>query len=129
MISLNFRDSRPIYEQIKSGFIKLIGTGVIEADEKLPSVRELATSLAINPNTIQKAYAQLESEGYIYTVSGRGSFACSKSVVSDKRKGELMEDFEKIVGELMELSIDKKELLEMIDELYSRESLGGGSDD
>lgn len=125
MISLNFRDSRPIYEQIKSGFVKLIGTGVIEADEKLPSVRELASELAINPNTIQKAYAQLEAEGYIYTVSGRGSFACSKAVVSDKRKGELMEDFEKVVDELMELAIEKEELLDKIEELYKEREKGG----
>ena len=65
MISLNYRDSRPIYEQIRDGLRKLIVTGAMQRDEKLPSVRSLAQQLSINPNTIQRAYAELESEGYI----------------------------------------------------------------
>ena len=75
MLNLNFRDTKPIYIQIKDGIKKLIITGAICADEKVPSVRELAESLAINPNTIQKAYKELETEGYLYSVSGRGTFA------------------------------------------------------
>ena len=75
MISLNYRDSRPIYEQIRDGLRKLIVTGALGADEKLPSVRALAAQLAINPNTIQRAYNELEGEGYIYSVPGKGSFA------------------------------------------------------
>ena len=75
MISLNYRDSRPIYEQIKDGLRKLIVTGGLRPDEKLPSVRALAAQLAINPNTIQRAYNELEGEGYIYSVPGKGSFA------------------------------------------------------
>ena len=71
MISLNYRDSRPIYEQIRDGLRKLIVTGALSADEKLPSVRALAAQLAINPNTIQRAYNELEGEGYIYSVPGR----------------------------------------------------------
>ena len=74
MISLNYRDSRPIYE-IKDGLRKLIVTGGLGPDEKLPSVRALAAQLAINPNTIQRAYNELEGEGYIYSVPGKGSFA------------------------------------------------------
>ena len=65
MIQLNYRDSKPIYEQIKDGLRKLVISNSLSADEKLPSVRELAAKLAINPNTIQKAYRDLESEGYI----------------------------------------------------------------
>ena len=72
LIQLNYRDSKPIYEQIKDGFRKLIITNSLSANEKLPSVRELASGLAINPNTIQKAYRDLESEGYTYTVAGKG---------------------------------------------------------
>ena len=75
MISLNYRDSRPIYEQIEDGLRKLIVTGALGADEKLPSVRALAAQLAINPNTIQRAYAELEREGFIYTVKGRGNIS------------------------------------------------------
>ena len=83
MIQLNFRDARPIYEQVKEGFRQLILTGALPADTKLPSVRELAGELAINPNTIQRAYRELEAEGYICSVPGRGSF------VRDVSKGAL----------------------------------------
>ena len=78
MIQLNYRDSKPIYEQIKDGLKRLAITGAIATDEKLPSVRELASQLAINPNTIAKAFRELEQEGYIYTITGRGSFAAEK---------------------------------------------------
>ena len=74
MIRLDYRDARPIYEQVRDGLRSLMVTGVLAAGEKLPSVRSLATELAINPNTIQRAYSQLETEGYVYTVSGRGTF-------------------------------------------------------
>ena len=74
MINVNFRDSRPIYIQIKENVIKQIMTGALGQDEKLPSVRELAVELAINPNTIQRAYRELENEGYIYVASGKGTF-------------------------------------------------------
>ena len=70
MIRLDYRDARPIYEQVRDGLRSLMVTGVLAAGEKLPSVRSLATELAINPNTIQRAYSQLETEGYVYTVSG-----------------------------------------------------------
>ena len=75
MLNLDFRDSRPIYEQVKDGLRKLMVSGVIQEGEKLPSVRTMASSLAINPNTIQRAYDALESEGYLCSVPGKGSFA------------------------------------------------------
>ena len=75
VLQLNYRDSRPIYGQIKDGLRRLIVTGALEPDEKLPSVRAMAMDLAINPNTIQRAYAELESEGFLYSVPGKGSFA------------------------------------------------------
>ena len=74
MIRLDYRDSRPIYEQVRDGLRRLMVTGVMQPGEQLPSVRSLAMELAINPNTIQRAYAQLEQEGYVYSVSGRGTF-------------------------------------------------------
>ena len=75
MIILNYRDARPIYEQVRDGLRKLIITGGIAGGEKLPSVRALASQLAINPNTIQRAYNELEAEGYCVSVPGKGSFA------------------------------------------------------
>ena len=67
-----FPDSRPIYEQVKDSLRRLIVSGALPPDEKLPSVRELAAQLVINPNTIQRAYRELEHEGYIVSVPGKG---------------------------------------------------------
>ena len=66
LISINYRDPRPIYEQVKDGFCRLLVAGVLDAGDKLPSVRELAAQLAINPNTIQRAYRELEADGIIH---------------------------------------------------------------
>ena len=70
MLTLNYRDSRPIYEQIKDGLRRMMVSGALAPDEKLPSVRALATQLSINPNTIQRSYNELEAEGFIYSVPG-----------------------------------------------------------
>lgn len=117
MLELNYRDARPIYEQIKDGLRKLVLSNVIRQDEKLPSVRELASQLAINPNTIQKAYRELEQEGFIYTVSGRGSFAAPLSDVQSKRKDELLAQFDETVTELLYLDKEPDELKQRIDRL------------
>ena len=110
MISLNYRDSRPIYEQIKDGLRKLIVTGAIGTDEKLPSVRSLATQLSINPNTIQRAYESLEQEGYAYSVPGKGSFAALPRDVTDKRREELLERLDAIVQELDYLGMSREDV-------------------
>ena len=117
MISLNYRDSRPIYEQIKDGFKKLIATGAIGADEKLPSVRALATQLSINPNTIQRSYAELESEGYTYSIPGKGSFAAPRSEADRARKAELKEHFRTLAAELRSLGVSEEELCALIKEV------------
>jgi GntR family transcriptional regulator len=117
VIQLNYRDSKPIYEQIKEGLRKLVITGVIARDEKLPSVRELAAELVINPNTIQRAYRELEQEGYIYTISGKGSFAAEQSDVNGRRNEELLKQFDEIVRELLYLSEDKEALIRRIEEI------------
>ena len=90
---------------------------LLSADEKLPSVRELAAKLAINPNTIQKAYRDLESEGYIYTVTGKGTFVAERKEVYDARAKELLTEFDEIVEELFFLSVKEKELVERMDNL------------
>nr|MCR4563184.1 GntR family transcriptional regulator [Clostridiales bacterium] len=92
MISVNFRDSRPIYVQIKENVIRQIMSGSLRQDDKLPSVRELAVELAINPNTIQRAYRELESEGYIYVAAGKGTFISPKGEMKADTK-KLMETF------------------------------------
>lgn len=117
MISLNYRDSRPIYEQIKDGLRKLIVTGAIKADDKIPSVRALATQLAINPNTIQRAYNDLESEGYIYSVPGKGSFAAGNSGADAARKQELLAKIRELLAELRYLGVSQQELLDLMKEV------------
>ncbi|MBR5285132.1 MAG: GntR family transcriptional regulator [Clostridia bacterium] len=110
MISLNHRDSRPIYEQIKDNYKKLILSGAILPDERLPSVRELAAQLAINPNTIQRAYRELESEGIIYTVPGKGSFVGKAKEVEEGRKQQLLSEFDQMVAQMLLAGITREEL-------------------
>ena len=117
MIQLNYRDAKPIYEQIKDGLKHLLVSKAIETGEKLPSVRELAASLAINPNTIQRAYKELESEGYIYTVSGKGTFAAGQDYVVEIRKEELFLQFDSVTSELLYLSVKPEALTERITDL------------
>ena len=100
MIHINFRDARPIYEQVRDGFRQLILSGVLPPDYKMPSVRELAAELAINPNTIQRAYRELEQEGYIYSAPGRGSFVCDSSRAAQVRKAEKLRALEELLAAL-----------------------------
>lgn len=115
MININYRDPRPIYEQVKDGFRQLIISGVLPTDTKMPSVRELATSLTINPNTIQRAYRELENEGYIVSVPGRGSFVTDAAQAAEERKRELKEKIAELLRELRMLDVSTEELRELID--------------
>ena len=116
MISLNYRDYRPIYEQIKDGLRKLIVTGAMAPDEKLTSVRSLATQLSINPNTIQRAYNELENEGYIYSVPGKGSFAAGNAGADEARRRELKDKVRELVAELRYLGVSQEELQALVAE-------------
>ena len=118
MITLNYRDSRPIYEQIKDGLRRLIVTGALQPDDRLPSVRSLAAQLAINPNTIQRAYNELENEGYIYSISGKGSFASKNAGAESLRKQELMQQARELMQELRYLGTDQQELRKLLEEVY-----------
>ena len=117
MIQLNYRDPRPIYEQVKDGIRKLAYSGVLGPDDKLPSVRELAMKLAINPNTISRAYKELEQEGFLYTVTGKGTFINQEYDLNDSRKEELWQQFEKAAKGLIELSVTSQEFEEKIKSL------------
>ena len=127
MISLNYRDSRPIYEQIKDGLKKLIVTGGLAVDEKLPSVRSLATQLSINPNTIQRAYNELEGEGYIYSVPGKGSFAAASAGADEGRKQELIERVRELLAELRYLGVSQREMLDLVREAERPAPPAGGA--
>ncbi len=124
MLQLDFGDRRPLYEQIKDKIKKLIITGVLRDDEKIPSVRELASSLAINPNTIQKAYKDLENEGYIYSLKAKGSFVCKRhDTASERDKSSLIDTFCSVVRELKFLETDEEMLKDIIYRLYKEEKL------
>lgn len=111
MLNLNYRDARPIYEQVKDGLRRLMITGAIQEGEKLPSVRNMASSLAINPNTIQRAYEALETEGYVYSVPGKGSFAAPHTGVDEGRKDELLHTFDQAAAELLFLGMTAEALM------------------
>ena len=110
MLNLDYRDARPIYEQVKDGLRRLMVTGVIREGEKLPSVRTMAGTLAINPNTIQRAYEALEAEGYVYSVPGTGSFAAPNTGVDEGRRNDLLRAFDQTAGELLFLGVSGEEL-------------------
>ena len=113
MVHLDYRDARPIYAQIVDGYREQIASTVLQPGEKLPSVRELASELAINPNTIQRAYRQLEAEGWIATVAGKGCFVCS----GDARNRELerwYSAFDEASAALTSLGVPKESLIERI---------------
>lgn len=122
MIQLNYRDARPIYEQVKDGLRHLVVTGALQEGDKLPSVRALATSLAINPNTIQRAYESLEQEGYLYTVAGKGSFAAPQTDVNSARRELLLRDFDSSAAELLFLGMTAGELARRLDEAAARQA-------
>lgn len=111
MIVLDYQDSRPLYQQVKDSLRRMMLTGLLEPGEKLPSVRSLATQLAINPNTIQRAYAELEAEGYIYSVAGRGSFVSAGDGEHLRRIAELTGRLVPLLEELKSLGYTREQLL------------------
>lgn len=112
MIMLDYKDTRPIYEQVVEKFQTLILKGVLEPDAQLPSVRSLAVELSINPNTIQRAYGELERQGFIYTVKGRGGFVRYHEDLMEVRKERLKKQLSEILTEARELNIPVQELLD-----------------
>ena len=117
MIQRNYRDARPIYEQVRDGLRHLVVTGALQAGDKLPSVRALASSLAINPNTIQRAYELLEAEGYVSSVPGKGSFAAPHSQVDSARRDGLLRTFDETATELFFLGLSADALSQRLSKL------------
>ncbi len=120
MIILDYRDKRPLYEQVGEKLQSLIVKGILEADSKMPSVRALAVELSINPNTIQRAYAELEANGYLYTVKGRGNYVSSDTQWKDGERRQVFSDAQKLVVRAESLGIGEEELLAKIQECYRK---------
>jgi len=117
MIILDYKDARPIYEQIVEKFKLLILKGILQKDEQMPSVRSLAVELAINPNTIQKAYMELERQGYIYTIKGRGNFVAENENLLDERREELKMRMFILYKEGKELGMTKADFIDCLREI------------
>ena len=116
MLNLDYRDARPIYEQMRDNLRRLMVSGAIQEGEKLPSVRSLASNLAINPNTIQRAYESLEAEGYVYSIPGKGSFAAPRTGVDEERRDRLLGQFDSLTAELLYLGVTRDRLIARIRE-------------
>ncbi|MCM1192108.1 MAG: GntR family transcriptional regulator [Lachnospiraceae bacterium] len=118
MILLDYRDKRPIYEQVVEKLERLIMGGALETDSKMPSVRAMGMDLAVNPNTIQRAYNQLEQEGYLYTVSGRGSFVAPESEWREGKKKKMLEEWRLVTERAREAGLTREQLAGQLDQIY-----------
>ena len=120
MITLDYRDRRPLYEQVIERFQDLMFKGVLVQDEKMLSVRSLATDLSINPNTIQRAYAELERQGFIYSIKGKGSFVADTGRMKTGRIQEWERSFDGLVEEAGQLGIGCETVVERVRRKYEK---------
>lgn len=121
MLELNFKSGVPICDQIVNGFIRMKALGLVESGEQMPSVRQLAVELSVNPNTIQKAYQMLEGNGIIYSVKGKGSFISSDAAADIAVIKSAKKDFRRAAVSAKELGLKRDELIEIIDEVCTEE--------
>lgn len=137
MIVLDYTDRRPIYEQVVERFQSLVLLGVLEKDSPLPSVRSLAMELSINPNTIQRAYTELERRGVIYAVKGKGNFVADIQALLSLREKEVRDDVEHLVHKAKEAGMSKEALEGLVDKAWqegpqkdaAEQGIGGEADD
>lgn len=124
MKQIDYLDPRPIYEQISEYYKTLILKGVMSADEQMPSVRQLAVECSTNPNTVQRAYAELERQGFIYTVKGRGNFVRRDQNLLEDRKRELAQRLINVIKEAEGIGIAREELIAMMRDLETEGTAG-----
>ena len=117
MVQLNYRDAMPLCEQIKDSIRKMVITNAYHTGEQLPPVRQMASKMAINPRTIEQAYSELEEEGYLYTIPGKGTYVATQECVERQRRNELMQKFDRLVIELSDLSVSTTELTRRLADL------------
>ncbi len=120
MILLDYRDKRPIYEQVVEKLEHLIVGGALGVNEKMPSVRSLGMELTVNPNTIQRAYNQLEQDGYLYTIAGRGSFVAPETEWRTGRMKKVLEEWCQVTQTAMEAGVAREELQAKLEQIYDR---------
>lgn len=122
MFIVDVQSKIPIFEQLKKQILEFISIGVLLPNDKLPSVRHLASQIGVNPNTVSKAYQELEAQGYVYSVKGKGCFI-SDNQTDQLIKDDKLEDFKTIVVDMKKHQIVKEKLFEIIDEIYKEEKL------
>lgn len=122
MIIIDYNDKRPIYEQVADKMQTLIVNGVLEPDSKLPSVRSLAVELSINPNTIQRAYSELERSGFIYSVKGRGNFVRADENLKEKQQEKTLGDLKKQLTICRDQCISREKVMECVAQIYEEVS-------
>lgn len=121
MIHVDYKDRRPIYEQVIERMQDLMVKGILEEGEQLPSVRSLATDLSINPNTIQRAYAELERLGYIYSVKGKGSFVTNNQKIQNRKKEEIYAALDRLSEQAVCLGIKLEEWMIQAESVYKKQ--------
>lgn len=124
MIVLDPGDRRPIYAQIEDKFTDLIVIGVLKEGDALPSVRQLATELSINPNTVQRAYLDLETKGVINSIRGKGNYVIDTAKIKEARKGEILSEFREVTKKAKDGGISVTELKSEIYAIYHEKGEG-----
>jgi len=127
MFSINFQSRKPIYDQIYANVLKQIAIGELNPGDKLPTVRQIALELGVNPNTSSKAYQMLERDGYIYSVVGKGSFVADSANGRDIKVGEIRQKLFLTVKEAVEYGIEKDVLSEIFFEALNDLYKGGNA--
>lgn len=125
MILIDHRDRRPVYEQVIERFEQMILCGALPPDAPMPSVRSLAMELSLNPNTIQRAYQELEREGYIYTIKGKGSFVSEIGSVADRKREEFRKEMQGGVDRAFGIGISADELRGMLERCIADSTAAG----
>jgi GntR family transcriptional regulator len=124
MIILDNQDRRPIYEQLKSRITELVLLEIYPPDMQLPSVRSLARELGVNPNTVQKAYQELERDQVIYTISGKGSFISTNPLVRERRRHDALEKLKEAVQLCRRAGVSKDEIRQKVTEYVNQQGEG-----
>ncbi|MDE6727556.1 MAG: GntR family transcriptional regulator [Oscillospiraceae bacterium] len=122
MFTIRLQGGAPIYEQLEQRITELIVSGEIPENERLPAVREIAKQLSINPNTVQKTYANLEARGLIYSIPAKGSYAAARGEYLEKVRGESMETFSEAVRNALRNGLSAEDLHGIIDQITREES-------
>lgn len=128
MIVLDYRDRRPLYEQVTEKLEELMFSGVLPPDSRLPSVRSMATELSINPNTIQRAYAELERQGYIYSIQGKGSFVSDGRYLAEGIRKDWEKQFDAAIEEGLRIGVSYQDMIKILEEREGGKADAEGSE-